>query len=526
MAKAKGRKIQTDSGPHLADGEYTVEIVKELNHFDLTGSSSGTKGTSNKFYHAELQVAKSGDHAQIYTMYGPTGHVQKREWRWCYNDGTLLTRAEAEKEFASIIKKKTRPKASGQYVEVKVAQRALGSDDAKKITAPVKLNNADHLKKQDKSSNLTEAQRTIVQKFFGASNQFVAQTLKCPLGQLTNEQIDNGRECLDEAKKVVNISAAAHKVTKKDEEKLLELTNQFYALIPHNFGAGARGQMTELLLNDLNKIMGKEDDLDTLLDAKTVNAVLKADSGEEDKYKSLNCDFEEVPSGSDLFKFVVGYYDKTKVRQHRVAHGTKVVRVYKMRRKDAKEAAFLKNAEKIAKKCGDYTFARETNKLSGGNSKLWVPDKRPDLDKDQIKLYTASNVWLCWHGTRSANLLGITRRGLLIRPSGAVHTGSMYGDGKYFAWQSSKSLNYCDGGSWTGNTSHGTKYMFLLDVIMGKQHKVTRSQFFRSAPRGTHSVYAEASGGGYGGLYNDEMVTYDADDNDNQSQMAFLLEIR
>jgi poly [ADP-ribose] polymerase len=521
MAKAKAKKILTSKTPALAEGEYEVRQVMEMNNFDLTGERNKTKGTSNKFYHAELQVEKNGDRAQVFTMYGATGRVQARDYRHEYDDGTPLDEAAAKKEFDRLVKSKQRK----GYKEVKVAQRALGSDDAKKITAPVVLNNAGHLKKQSRVSSLTDAQRTIVQTFFGASNHFVAQTLKCPLGQLTNEQIDDGRECLNAAKKIVNTAKGS--LSTRDNKALLDLTNQFYGLIPHNLGGGARGQMTHLLLDTLDKIMGKEDDLDTLLDAKQVNAVLKADSDEDDKYRSLNCDFGEVAPGSDLFKFIASYYDKTKVQQHNVARGTRVVRIYSMKRKDAKEQAFIANAERIAKACGNHTFARAASKLSGGSSKLWVPGNRPDLDKDQVKLFTAANVWLCWHGTRSANLLGITRRGLLIRPSGAVHTGSMFGDGKYFAWQSSKSLNYCDGGSWTGNTSRGTKWMFLLDVAMGKQHEVTSSHFFRSAPRGCHSVYAKADrGSGYGTLYNDEMITYDFNDRDNQSQMAYLLEIR
>jgi hypothetical protein len=193
-----------------------------------------------------------------------------------------------------------------------------------------------------------------------------------------------------------------------------------------------------------------------------------------------------------------------------------------MKRGDAKEAAFLNNLEKIARQCGKHTFADDTAELTGGNGKLWVPSKRPDLTKDEVELFERANTWLCWHGTRSANLVGITRRGLLIRPTGAVYTGSMFGDGKYFAWQSTKSLNYCDGGYWTGGRAD-KRYMFLLDCSFGVMHRTLSSGFFRAPPSGCHSVYGKSGRGSC--LRNDEMITYDFEDKDNQSGMRYLFEI-
>jgi hypothetical protein len=282
--------------------------------------------------------------------------------------------------------------------------------------------------------------------------------------------------------------------------------------------------MIELRLDTLDKIVGKEGDLDTLLDAKQVNAVLKADSTVDDKYRSLDCDFEELDPSSDLFKFLASYFSDTKVHGHR-ENSARVTRIWSMSRHGPKEQAFLANAERIAKEAGKHTFASDTSSLSSGKSKLWIPNKRPDLDKDTRGLYNKANVWLCWHGTRSANLVGITRRGLLIRPSGAVHTGSMFGDGKYFAWQSTKSLNYCDGGYWTGGGRSSKRYMFLLDVAFGKMHHVTSSHFFRSPPQGHHSVYGKANRNRGYGLFNDEMITYDFNDRDNQSGIRYLFEI-
>jgi len=158
------------------------------------------------------------------------------------------------------------------------------------------------------------------------------------------------------------------------------------------------------------------------------------------------------------------------------------------------------------------------------NPSQWGPTKRLDMDKDIQEEYNKANVWLCWHGTRSANVVGITKRGLMIRPAGAIHTGSLFGDGKYFAWQSTKSLNYCDNGYWTGknNSATNSRYMFMLDVAMGNMHIANRSQYYKTPPKGFHSVYGKAN---VSGVMNDEMITYDFDAKDTQSRIRYLLEI-
>jgi len=508
MAKVKASKSPTLSKHTVPDG-----WVKELNFFDMTGEKAKTKGTSNKFYHIELQV--DGSKCEIFTQYGPTGTSNPtNDWRYFDAD-----RTGAEKEFERLVKSKVKK----GYQEIDVAQRAHGSEEAKKQTKAVQLKNAKDLTKSAAVSKLDAGQKAIVSLFFNAQDEFVAQTLKCPLGQLTNAQIDKGRDSLNEAKDIVN----KNKVLTPDVVNAIDsLTNIFYGLIPHNLGSGARGQMTHLRLDTLDKIVSKEEDLDTLLDAKQVNAVLKKDSSVDAKYNSLNCDFEMIDSNDPLFKFLSDYFAQTKVRGHGYDR-ERVTKIWKMKRKDAKEHAFMSNAERIAgeRKDGKHTFATAANRLSGGKSKLWVPGKRPDLDRTQRALYNRANIWLSWHGTRSANLVGITRRGLLVRPTGAVHTGSMFGDGKYFAWQSTKSLNYCDGGYWTGGRGSSKKYMFLMDSAFGNMHEVTSSHFFRSPPKGFHSVYGKAGGGRYGGLRNDEIITYDFDDKDNQSSIRYLFEI-
>ncbi len=190
--------------------------------------------------------------------------------------------------------------------------------------------------------------------------------------------------------------------------------------------------------------------------------------------------------------------------------------------KDNEKDFFLENAKRIAKECGTHTFENEVRHMVH-DANQWHPNNRYDLDSDLKKQYEQANVWLCWHGTRSANVCGITRKGLMVRPAGAVHTGSLFGDGKYFAWQSTKSLNYCDGGYWTGKSNDvPSRYMFMLDVVMGNMHVASYSQFYKKPPSGFHSVYGKAN---VSGVLNDEMITYDFEQKYTQSRIRYLLEI-
>lgn len=496
---------KAQKNPLLNDGEFIVEKVVELNFFDMTGAKAKTKGTSNKSYHAELQFAKSNNKAQIYTMWGPTGGKQTKDWRH------YTSKDAAEKDFAAILKSKKRK----GYQEIDVAQRALGSEAAKQITKAVDLKNADIT--DVKKSSLHKETQKLIKKLMGATNQFVITTLRCPIGQLSNEQVEIGRQCLQTALKI--LKASKH-LSKNDTYRLEELTNKFYGAIPHNLGSGSRGKMTDLLLDSEAKILKKNTDLDTLLDAKAVGAVLSADTGVDAQYCELNADLTFINHDDPLFKFVLRYLTDSS----NPGHGFGVLRLrnlWQVNRKDRENEFYLENAARIAKEYGKNTFAKEARDLSHKDMTKLTPQYRPDLGQKECDIFNRANVWLCWHGTRSANICGITKQGLLVRPKGVVHTGSMFGDGKYFAWQSTKSLNYCDGGYYTGGNAT-SRYMFLMDVALGRQHIANGAYFYKGAPSGYHSVYGKAH---KSHVWNDEMITYDFSQKTTQSRIRYLLEI-
>jgi len=132
---------------------------------------------------------------------------------------------------------------------------------------------------------------------------------------------------------------------------------------------------------------------------------------------------------------------------------------------------------------------------------------------------------LLWHGSRNQNWFNIIQTGLMIRPSGVVHTGSMFGDGIYFANKAQKSLGYSSlsGSYWArGNDSKG--YLALFDVHLGNQkdiHKHDSSCYNLSQKvldKGGHDCVFAHSGAD---LYNDEIIVYTPE----KCTIAYIIEM-
>lgn len=171
------------------------------------------------------------------------------------------------------------------------------------------------------------------------------------------------------------------------------------------------------------------------------------------------------------------------------------------------------------------------NQLLGHNAnrlveayKLFKPESEEKY-KRWKPLENNRNESVLFHGTRTVNVLSIFSKSLLIRPSNAVHNGSAFGDGIYFANESDKSLNYTsiNGSYWAnGNTQYG--FLFVYDVARGKTLELTSRHHGKYPPDGYDSVWAK-KGMGYNYswyLQNDEIIVY----NSSQATPKYLLKIR
>lgn len=474
---------------------YDVVKRTTLNFTDIINNN-------NKYYNLEVQVAKSGE-SRIFTQYGRVGGTAAKEYRM--TDSQSQAEAEADK----IIKSKTKK----GYVEVKLVRADVGSEvgkakvEASTMTIEAAKKAGVKVQEEENTSKLHVEVQDLVRTWFGVTQEFIElnlDTKKCPLGQLSLDQITKGKDILEEARKIVHAA-------KPDVQELNSLTNQYYSNIPHNFGY-ARINADALRLDADDKIDKAFDILDVFNDAKNVQSVISKKSAVDSQYATLNAELEWVDPSDPTFKWLDTMIHETRASNHGGLGKIKTHKVYRVKRNN-EAATFLQNAEEIAKECGKHAPSEVYARLV---------KSRPDVPKELQSLYQKANICPGWHGTRRANMIGITTKGLLIRPSGVTHAGSMYGDGIYWATNSTKSINYCDvRGSYWAQGTNKTAYLFLGDVAFGNQKIAGGSHFFtKSNIKPYHSVFAKAGGA----VYNDELITYSPTGPQQQHALRYIIE--
>jgi poly [ADP-ribose] polymerase len=482
--------------------DLQVNVVESLKRWTLNFTDIILN--NNKYYNLEI-VKSDKDEYYLYTQYGRVGAPSPaKEYRAC----TSQNQAEAEAQ--SIIKSKTKK----GYVEVKLAKADIGSDVGKtKVDSSISV---EALKKMGAKiteedavpSKLHSEVQGLVRTWFGVTQEFIElnlDTKKCPLGQLSLDQIDFAKKILDEARLQIHAK-------RTDVQELNKLTSQYYSNIPHVLGYKINPDI--LRFDDDTKIDKALDILDVFADAKNVQAVISKKSAVDSQYATLKADLEFVDPSNPIWKWIDNMLHATRASNHQGLGKLKTHKIFQVSRHN-EEKNWLSTSEKLAKECGKFTpsdvYARYV-------------EKRDDIDKEMAKLYKSANILPGWHGTRRANMIGITTKGLLIRPSGVAHAGSMYGDGIYWATNSTKSINYCDcKGSYWAQGSNKTAYLFLADVAFGNQKIVGSSHFYsKDNIKPNHSVWAKAGRGT--GLYNDELITYTPTGPSQQHRIRYIIE--
>ena len=135
---------------------------------------------------------------------------------------------------------------------------------------------------------------------------------------------------------------------------------------------------------------------------------------------------------------------------------------------------------------------------------------------------------LFWHGSRNENWWSIINNGLMIRPSNAVYTGSMFGDAIYASPTARKSLGYTSlSGSYWARGNSSSAFMALMEFHYGKPYDVYSfdSKYYgynyqrlqKDCP-GANCLHAHAGSM----LRNDEIVFYNVD----QVTIKYLVELR
>ncbi|KAJ8270512.1 hypothetical protein GJAV_G00115780 [Gymnothorax javanicus] len=261
--------------------------------------------------------------------------------------------------------------------------------------------------------------------------EFEIDLQKMPLGKLSKRQIQSAYSILSEVQQAVSESAS--------ESHILDLSNRFYTLIPHDFG-----MKKPPLLSDLDYIQAKVQMLDNLLDIEVAYSLLRGGAEDNKKdpidinYEKLKTKIEVVDKTCEEAQIVLDYVKNT----HAATHNTytlEVEEVFKVKRE------------------GEYQRYRPFQEL---------PNKQ-----------------LLWHGSRTTNFAGILSQGLRIAPPEAPVTGYMFGKGVYFADMVSKSANYCH-----TSQSDPVGLILLAEVALGNMHELKKASHITKLPKGKQSV--------------------------------------
>lgn len=470
--KIKSQKLGTSNFP----SSYDVVRSATLNKTDLTGGN-------NKFYQIESHVSKDGKEFRLYSCYGRVGAKGVEEER--IPDQSHL---ELDLAFDYLVKAKT-SKRKG-YVEVKMASTKVGSSEGNKkiLSEDVKMDKVKTSSKEKApEEKLSPSVVRLVDRLYDEAGQAVRRqlsgTLKTteenPLGTLTLTQIESGREVLQRIQKLLTKSPSYKDSIKT---KILDLSNEFYSSIPQVMAKrptkkAGKSEMDkwlqELALNNPIVIDEKEDLLELLSDVQgMVEGFASTDA--QKRYSEIGCIYENLSRGDDRFNRVEKHIKGRRSRHH--SWGVKIENIWTMSVK--------------------------------GQKKEHVPGMKK-----------AGNIKPMFHGSRNANILGICKHGLLMRPPGVYITGSMFGNGLYFADQSSKSEQYSTsrfGGSGRGANTY---FLFVADVALGKVKKYTSAQSHLSRPpAGFNSV--QGAKGSY--LLHNEFIIYKL----NQHILQYLIEFK
>lgn len=418
----------------------------------------GNTGNNNKFYYAELK-----ENDDVIARYGRVGDT-----------GTQITKASAGlKGFNKLIKAKV---AKG-YTEVPIDLSASDIEINTPAGQDVMLIALSQINSDEFSKELIKklVERNIHNITSNTKITFNKSTglFKTPLGVVTKEGVDKALDLLDQIVPLVDEGS----LFKTNESAIRRLSEQYYSIIPtilHNLrsisGHIIKSSRLEQQRDICNALLQSLDIIKADRDKTVKEAV---ESVALDTPKLFNTSLVKLDDDAE-FDRISKYFEESKNRQH----GTRT------------SGASIKTIYKINIESDDKAYRKDLN--------------------NQMEL---------WHGTKVVNILSILKSGLLMpKYSPGVSTGYMFGQGLYFAKQSSKSLNYCDGMYYNSSSRTDNKiYMFVADIAMGN-FQVPKGCKSVRPDKGYDSYWAKP---GQSGIQNDEMIVFD----NNQIKLKYLLEI-
>ena len=486
----------------MSDSGVIEEVV--LNWTDLTGDKTGCdKYGSNKFYKAT--VTESGGQFHVTFRYGRVGSDGQVSREGPFHSLDIAKRKMESKVAAKIKKGYTRLEMRSETEEIAKA-KVKGVEIVKDAQDPAaKSTRAFHPHVEDLLRIMYSATGNAVKAGLSSS---AGASDSAPLGNLSDVQLDKGADILQTLEDLLDKSP--------DKKRVIELTNEYLSNIPRNIEhARKRGGLNIdlILLNSKDRVDKERDFIQLLRDAHLAKDVFAQAAHTDDPvevwYDGLRCDIDALDPMSDEFARVRRLFDTGQSPKNGNFFGKLMVR---------RAWSLVRHKEK---------------------------DRFDAYAKNVVNKKDATGLIPGWHGTRTENLMGISRAGLLMPdnlPRGVKTSGQMFGRGIYHApcWPDSgqqvreggntftryngalKSMNYTSlsGAHWNSSASGTHGFMFLEELALGVPEVCLNSCGGKSRPSsGCDYIYAKAGPGTY--LAHDEVVTFD----EAASRMTHLLEI-
>ncbi|MDF2879696.1 MAG: polymerase [Clostridiaceae bacterium] len=314
--------------------------------------------------------------------------------------------------------------------------------------------------KAEDLSKITDKVLRLIGKLYSSATDYLVKSIDTPLGKLSTSQVAEGIEILNTIESLLDSGRTG---------SILEsYTNDFYSVIPVVFGTG-NIDYKSFIIDNYNKLNRNKDLLGVM--SSIVKAHDSLEKSIQDKYNSLNIKLIALSSRTKAYKDLVNWVNTTRGHNHHFGFDIKDI----------------------------YEF-------------------KDMVGYDKFNPYNVTTSTL-FHGTRNENMLSIMQSGLKIKPASAVHTGSLFGTGIYFADCSTKSGNYANGFGTASNAGLDTNFMFVCEVATGKIKEYEDGQpQLTHAPRGYNSVMGKKGRT----LVHNEYIVY----NESQVKIKYIIEFK
>lgn len=492
-----------------------------LNFTDLTGAKTGcTTLGSNKFWKGWVEDNGDGT-GNFCCQWGSTGTAGSTNGS---KHGIGLSAA------VKLFNSKRASKIKKGYTELQVRDDA--EEAAKQAAAgvvPVATPKAAATPKAVVSRTFHPDVSRLLSTIYGSTANTVRRGLSAqagstdenPIGNLSDSQLNVGGGILDEIEAVLKQQFGQESTNNKattlplgrdgmPSARIIELTNEFMSNVPRSIAREDRGRrnLHRLVVSSYERLEEQRKFLQLLRDAHVSKAIFaqaaqQTSTGNKEVvwYDGLGCDIEALSPTDPGYKFVAEVFNTAQSRHN---------------------ANWWRGGRCVLRLVRVYKFTRQGTDAAFDAYKAQVTTKRG-----------ATGQVFAWHGTRTPNLMGISKSGLLMPenlPRGVHISGKAFGRGIYHAPVSYrhstiggvptdgtngalKSMNYTGvGGAYYGGNDTGNAFMYLQEVTLGTCEVRRTPCWDQKRPAGwPNNDFTFAAASGCSSLTHDEIVTYSED---------------